>query len=94
MVNEIALTDKNYSATLTNYGVKYYWRVSASFTECLSNWSETRNFTTMTGTPTLVLPEDNTTNTQLDVLFDWSDVGKVIAKLLADDFFLIALISV
>lgn len=74
VVNEIALTDKNYSATLTNYGVKYYWRVSASFTECLSNWSETRNFTTMTGTPALVSPEDKTTNTQLDVLFDWSDV--------------------
>jgi len=74
IVNEVGYTDENYSATLTNYGVKYYWRVSASFTECLSNWSETRNFTTMTGTPTLVSPENNATNTPLDILFDWSDV--------------------
>jgi hypothetical protein len=74
ITNEVNLTDKNYDVTLPSYGTNYYWRVSASFTECVSSWSETRRFTSMTGTPNLISPANDATNQPLSILFDWSDV--------------------
>lgn len=74
IANETGLTDKNFDVTLPEYGADYYWRVSASFTQCNSNWSDVRKFTTMNGTPELVSPENNSTNQPLSVAFDWSDV--------------------
>jgi len=74
ILDTMNLADENYDIILNEYGKNYYWRVSASFTPCLSNWSETYKFTTITGTANLVFPENNATETQLSILFDWEDV--------------------
>lgn len=68
------LIDENYEITLDEYGQTYYWRVSSTFSNCLSNWSDVFSFTTMTGTANLVSPLNNATATQLSMLFDWEDV--------------------
>lgn len=74
VLDTLNLTEPNLDVTLKNYGQNYYWRVSSTFSPCLSNWSSTNKFTTMTGTSNLVYPADNATATQLEILFDWSDV--------------------
>jgi len=56
----------------------YYWKVRGSNTTGNSPWSTTWSFSTQTiVAPTLISPSNNSTNQNLNLTFDWSDIGYV-----------------
>ena len=57
------------------YGTTYYWRVQARTADLASDWSQTRSFTTTTGTiatPTMVEPADNATMPVRTAWLQWT----------------------
>lgn len=59
---------------LPDYNTVYYWRVRATNDDCWSDWSETFSFKSIKGFPDLMLPENNATNLQLGIQFEWEQV--------------------
>lgn len=55
--------------------VKYFWRVQANNGGNLSNFSETRSFTTGINAPTLTSPPDSAVNVPVSPLFEWQPVN-------------------
>jgi len=58
VVNETALTDTSYEYQNFSSNTKYYWRVTATNSEGTGEPSQTWNFTTFIGVPTLFKPDD------------------------------------
>ncbi|MCX6153524.1 MAG: T9SS type A sorting domain-containing protein [Candidatus Kapabacteria bacterium] len=83
-------TDPTFSGTFTNdswiptnqfstvlpsiYNQTYYWRTSASFTSCISDWSSVNNFKTPYQTPPLVSPSDSAKCFPLSGTLKWNKV--------------------
>lgn len=54
-----------------DYATTYYWRVRSKSDQCLSNWSEVRNFTTVYEPVNLSFPENFSINIPLSIRFIW-----------------------
>jgi len=57
---------------------KYYWRVNATNTGGISNWSTVWDFTTIIAAPSapnLLLPPNNATNVSTQPTMDWTDAA-------------------
>ena len=57
------------------YGTTYYWRIRTKHSKAISNWSETRNFTTIiniTDIPVIVIPADSSSNVTPKYTFKWN----------------------
>ncbi len=46
ILNKTSLISNSHPVTLTKSNTQYYWRVNAQMGNCLSEWSDVRNFTT------------------------------------------------
>ncbi len=72
--NDSTLNVEEVKVVMPDYVTTYYWRTSSTYGECYTNWSEPAAFTTIKGSPDLLLPEDNAINQPLVVDFDWKDI--------------------
>jgi Secretion system C-terminal sorting domain len=77
--DEPIIVDETYLAIMPEYNTKYYWRTSTTFGDCVSNWTEPTAFTTIKGSPDLIFPEDNATEQDLIIYFDWEDVDSAVS---------------
>jgi uncharacterized protein (TIGR02145 family) len=74
-VQDSSLTDAFKQINMSSYNTTYYWRVRSRNTAGPSAWSAVWKFTTIIGTPDLVLPENNATNQSLTPTLIWSKMG-------------------
>ena len=76
IVDEEGITQTSYTAEMPDYYKIYYWKVQAKGfgQSCESAWSEVYSFKTIIPSPTLVYPENNSTNLPLSILFQWEKI--------------------
>lgn len=73
-LDEFNLTDNEYTIILPENNASYWWRVSSTFNDCPSTWSDISTFRTLIGTPELISPADESTKQPLNIIFSWGKV--------------------
>jgi len=77
IVNVQGLSDTTYQVIELDRDTQYFWRVRAQNAGGISDWSETRTFTTIVHPPprpSLSSPESGTQNVALDPTLSWKQV--------------------
>jgi len=77
-IDNYVLYSPSYSWPDAELGTTYYWKVQTYATYGVSDWSETRSFTThcpVAGVPTPVAPGDGASLLNQPILLDWESVG-------------------
>lgn len=75
IVDATNLTESSYTVTSLDYNTKYYWRLSAQYSDCHSSWSKVRNFKTGYAPVTLKQPETGMECVDMEYMFTWEDAG-------------------
>ncbi len=65
------ISSSSYTVSLPKKGTIYYWRVSSSFTQCTSGWSETYSFKTIEPEPVPMTPAQNEIGVPVDSYLSW-----------------------
>jgi hypothetical protein len=63
-----------WTTLLPDHYTNYYWRVSASYTNCQSEWTEPFTFLTNQGPPDLTYPENDDVGISLNTSLSWTEV--------------------
>jgi len=71
---DMSVNNETMDITLGEYNTAYYWRVSATYSECESGWSDISTFTTVRGWPDLLFPANDSTNISTNPLVRWGEV--------------------
>lgn len=74
IVDNDTLTNNSLLVVLPDYNTNYWWRVSSTFNECWSGFSEAYNFKSQKGYPDLTYPANGSTDEQLQFQFLWNEV--------------------
>jgi hypothetical protein len=77
----------SYDFTLPEHSTQYYWRISATFSNCSSSWSQPIGFRTELAAPELVDPADLSTEQPVNIMLSWKSVkdGELYDVVVASD---------
>lgn len=73
VAGESGLSSASYSLGPLDKATMYYWRVSASFTDCETEWSEVASFTVEQPAPINIFPETGAQGVGLETDLVWYD---------------------
>lgn len=74
LVDVMGIDTNEYALVLSKNNTEYYWRVSASYSQCENSFSTPWKFKTIIAPPVLTSPSDSSTKLSFSVFFDWNDV--------------------
>ncbi|MDA3843282.1 MAG: hypothetical protein PF588_02800, partial [Candidatus Kapabacteria bacterium] len=74
IVDSPGLTSTTFSITVPANNAEYFWRVSASFSDCHGDYPEPWMFKTKIEGPTLLSPADTEDNQPPTIFFKWTEV--------------------
>ncbi len=74
LVDVMGIDTNEYAMVLTNNNTDYYWRVSASYSQCENGFSNPWTFRTIIAPPVLTSPADSSEKLPFSIFFEWNDV--------------------
>ncbi|ROL60815.1 M6 family metalloprotease domain-containing protein [Bacteroidetes/Chlorobi group bacterium ChocPot_Mid] len=74
VLNQTGITGNSLAVSGLAYNKKYYWTVQATAGSQVSLWADNFNFTTKLGIASLVAPENNAVNVDLNAQLRWNKV--------------------
>ena len=75
LLNQSNINTNTYTYNLPAYNSTYYWRVNASYSTCVNDYSATAKFTTQDPQTTLNLPSDKSNKqSTIGIRFKWASI--------------------